>query len=120
MSCPVSLIERALGVWQPACVSAMVALYSLALRGSLRVLDWAAGVSLVELPLAVFFLAPIANSPSACSPARDGDGGRRHRPDAPYPPDVPDGAGGPGRPPPTGPWVISTRWTAVSGSPSTA
>lgn len=58
---------------------ALVALYSLALRGSLRVLGWAAGVSLVELTLAVFFLAPVANAPSA----RSSCSGRRPRPSPP-------------------------------------
>ncbi|MCX4858152.1 hypothetical protein OG426_30860 [Streptomyces canus] len=48
---------------QLARVSALVTLYSLALRGSLRVLGWTAEESLVELALAIFFLAPIANAP---------------------------------------------------------
>ncbi|MEC4015017.1 hypothetical protein [Streptomyces sp. H27-D2] len=56
-----SLIEWSPRGWQLACVSALVALYSLALHGSLRALGWAAGVSSVELPLAVFFLTPTAN-----------------------------------------------------------
>lgn len=34
----VPLIEQSLGVWQPACVSALGALCSLTLLGSLRVL----------------------------------------------------------------------------------
>lgn len=67
------------GARQLARFSALVTLYSLALRESLRVLGWTTGVSLVELALAIFFLAPIANAPSACSTCS----GRRPRPSPP-------------------------------------
>ncbi len=77
MSCWCPSSNGRWGVRQPACVSALVTLYSRALRGSLRGLSWTAEVSLVELALAIFFLAPIANAPLGlfylCS-------GRRPRP----------------------------------------
>jgi hypothetical protein len=57
----VSLAQWSLGVWQFAGVSALIALYSLALHGSLRVLGWAAGLTVVEVILAAFFLVPVAH-----------------------------------------------------------
>ncbi|AZS70710.1 two-component sensor histidine kinase [Streptomyces lydicus] len=55
----VSLAQWCMGLWQAAGVSLLVALYSLALRGSLRVLGWAAALTLVELSLAVYLLVPV-------------------------------------------------------------
>lgn len=86
---------RSLGVWQPPSVSAPVALYSPALRGSQQGLDRAPGEPRRTGPRRLL----IANAPSAGSTCRDGGEGCRHRPDAPYPADGPDGAGGPSRPP---------------------
>ncbi|MEU6140562.1 histidine kinase [Streptomyces sp. NPDC047081] len=55
----VSLVQWTLGVWQQAGVSALVALYSLALRGSLRALGWAAALTAAALTAAVCFLVPV-------------------------------------------------------------
>ncbi len=55
----VSLAQWSLGVWMQAGISSLVALYSLALHGSLRVLGWAAGVTAVQLALAAFALVPV-------------------------------------------------------------
>lgn len=55
----VSLAQWSLGIWQQSSISILVALYSLALHGSLRILGWAAAVTLVELVLAVCFLVPV-------------------------------------------------------------
>ncbi|MGW0709411.1 sensor histidine kinase [Streptomyces sp. NPDC002643] len=55
----VSLAQWSLGVWQQTGISALVALYALALYGSLRVLGWAAALTAAELTLAVSVLAPV-------------------------------------------------------------
>ncbi|MEU6381766.1 histidine kinase [Streptomyces sp. NPDC046909] len=55
----VSLVQWSLDVWQQAGISALIALYSLALRGSLRVLTWAAALTVVQLALAVCLLSPV-------------------------------------------------------------
>lgn len=55
----VSLVQWSLGVWQQASISTLVALYTLALHGSLRVLGWAAAVTFAELTLAVCVLVDV-------------------------------------------------------------
>ncbi|MGW0706400.1 histidine kinase [Streptomyces sp. NPDC002643] len=55
----VAFTQWTLGVWMQEGVSLVVAPYSLALRGSLRVLGWAAVLTVVELSLAVFWLIPV-------------------------------------------------------------
>ncbi|MGH3479793.1 MAG: sensor histidine kinase, partial [Nocardioidaceae bacterium] len=55
----VSLVQWSLGIWLQAGVSTLVALYSLALYGSLRVLVWAAALTFVETTLAVFVLVHV-------------------------------------------------------------
>ncbi|NNN28812.1 two-component sensor histidine kinase [Streptomyces sp. S3(2020)] len=55
----ISLVQWSLGIWQQAGVSLLVALYSLALRGSLRTLAWAAGLIVLETTLAVCVLVPV-------------------------------------------------------------
>jgi len=55
----VSLAQWSLGLWQQAGISALVALYSLALHGSLRALGWAAALTAVELTLAVGVLVHV-------------------------------------------------------------
>ncbi|MFE9444598.1 sensor histidine kinase [Streptomyces sp. NPDC006602] len=55
----VSLAQWSLGVWQQTGMAALIALYSLALHGSLRVLGWAAALTAAELTLAVWLLAPV-------------------------------------------------------------
>ncbi|MPY57651.1 sensor histidine kinase [Streptomyces spongiae] len=55
----VSLVQWSLGVWQQAGISTLVALYSLALHGSLRVLGWAAALTFAELILAVCVLMDV-------------------------------------------------------------
>lgn len=57
----VSLVQWSFGVWQQAGVSTLVALYSLALHGSLRALGWAAAVTVAETTVAVCFLVDIGN-----------------------------------------------------------
>ncbi|MFE6170585.1 histidine kinase [Streptomyces sp. NPDC056464] len=54
----VSLVQWSLGVWLPAGLAALIALYTLARNGSLRVLGWAVAVTVAELLLAVFVLVP--------------------------------------------------------------
>ncbi|MHB9860113.1 sensor histidine kinase [Streptomyces sp. YIM S03343] len=54
----VSLVQWSLGVWLPTGLAALIALYTLARNGSLRVLGWAVAVTAVELMLAVFVLIP--------------------------------------------------------------
>ncbi|WP_330327639.1 sensor histidine kinase [Streptomyces pseudovenezuelae] len=54
----VSLAQWTMGVWLPASAGALIALYSLARNGSLRVLGWAAALTVVEAILVVFVLAP--------------------------------------------------------------
>ncbi|MFF3335234.1 sensor histidine kinase [Streptomyces sp. NPDC002888] len=55
----VSVVQWSLGVWQQAGVSALVALYALALYGSLRALGWAAALTLAGLTLAVTVLVHV-------------------------------------------------------------
>ncbi|MEV5843548.1 histidine kinase [Streptomyces sp. NPDC051985] len=55
----ISLAQWSLGVWQQSGLAALVALYTLALRGSLRALGWAAALTASELMLAVCLLAPV-------------------------------------------------------------
>lgn len=55
----VSLVQWSLGIWQQAGISMLVALYTLALHGSLRVLGWAAALTVVEMTLAVFVIVPV-------------------------------------------------------------
>lgn len=52
----VAVAQWSLGIWQQAGISLLVALYSLALHGSLRALGWAAALTLVELVTAVCVL----------------------------------------------------------------
>ncbi|MGW6908135.1 sensor histidine kinase [Streptomyces sp. NPDC054940] len=58
----VSLVQWSFGVWQQAGISTLVALYSLALHGSLRALGWAAAVTVVETSVAVSVLVDVGNS----------------------------------------------------------
>lgn len=55
----VSLVQWSLGIWLQAGISTLVALYSLALYGSLRALVWAAALTFVETTLAVFVLVHV-------------------------------------------------------------
>ncbi|WP_329351995.1 histidine kinase [Streptomyces sp. NBC_01261] len=55
----VSLVQWSLGLWLPAGIGALIALYTLARSGSLRVLGWAAALTVIELLLTVFVLVPI-------------------------------------------------------------
>ncbi|GAB7104769.1 sensor histidine kinase [Streptomyces phaeofaciens JCM 4814] len=55
----VSLAQWSLGLWLPAGIAALIALYTLARRGSLRVLGLAVGVTAAGLILAVCFLVPV-------------------------------------------------------------
>jgi signal transduction histidine kinase len=55
----VSLVQWSLGIWQQAGISMLVALYTLALHGSLRVLGWAAALTVVEVTLAVCVIVPV-------------------------------------------------------------
>ncbi|MFE0255005.1 sensor histidine kinase [Streptomyces sp. NPDC059010] len=55
----VSLAHWSLGLWLPAGLAVLVALYTLARTGSLRVLGWAAALTAVQLVLAAFVLMPV-------------------------------------------------------------
>ncbi|MFD5258989.1 sensor histidine kinase [Streptomyces bobili] len=55
----VSLVQWSLGIWQQAGISMLVALYTLALHGSLRVLGWAVALTVVEVALSVCLLVPV-------------------------------------------------------------
>lgn len=55
----VNLAQWSLGLWQQAGMSTLVALYSLALHGSLRALGWAAALTVIELTLAVGVLVDV-------------------------------------------------------------
>ncbi len=55
----VSLVQWSLGIWQQAGLSTLVALYTLAVHGSLRKLGWAAAVTGVETALALGVLVPV-------------------------------------------------------------
>ncbi|MEU5041819.1 sensor histidine kinase [Streptomyces griseorubiginosus] len=55
----VSLTQWSLGVWQQTGLAGLVALYSLALHGSLRALGWAAALTAAELGLTVGLLTHV-------------------------------------------------------------
>ncbi|MEU3889940.1 histidine kinase [Streptomyces sp. NPDC029041] len=55
----VLLAQWSLGVWQQPGMAALIALYSLALHGSLRALGWAAALTAAQLTLAVARLVPV-------------------------------------------------------------
>lgn len=55
----VSLVQWSLDIWQQAGISMLVALYSLALRGPLRLLGWAVAVTVGELTAAVWLLGQV-------------------------------------------------------------
>jgi signal transduction histidine kinase len=55
----VSVVQWSLGVWQQAGISALVTLYTLALRGSLRVLGWAVALTAVSLAVAICLLKQV-------------------------------------------------------------
>ncbi|NUS31166.1 MAG: two-component sensor histidine kinase [Streptomyces sp.] len=57
----VSLAQWSMGIWLPTGVSALLALYTLARNGSLRVLGWAAALTVGQVVLAVFVLVPTAH-----------------------------------------------------------
>ncbi|TPQ23977.1 sensor histidine kinase [Streptomyces sporangiiformans] len=57
----VSLVQWSFGVWQQAGIATLVALYSLALHGSLRVLGWAAAATVAEVTVAVCVLVDVGN-----------------------------------------------------------
>ncbi|WP_107466868.1 sensor histidine kinase [Streptomyces sp. MA5143a] len=54
-----SLTQWSLGVWLPTGVAALIALYTLARNGSLRMLGWAVALAVGQLLLAIFVLVPI-------------------------------------------------------------
>ncbi|MER5789256.1 histidine kinase [Streptomyces sp. NPDC001980] len=54
----VNLAEWSAGVWLRAGTATLIALYTLARNGSLRVLGWAVGLSVGALALGVYVLAP--------------------------------------------------------------
>ncbi|MGW0648127.1 sensor histidine kinase [Streptomyces umbrinus] len=54
----VSVAQWSLGVWLPTGIAGLVALYTLARYGSVRVLGWAVALAAVELLLAAFVLVP--------------------------------------------------------------
>ncbi|MFF5142606.1 sensor histidine kinase [Streptomyces sp. NPDC013157] len=55
----VNLAEWSAGVWQRAAAATLVALYTLARHGSLRVLGWAVGLTVGALGLGAYGLAPV-------------------------------------------------------------
>ncbi|MFJ8494040.1 LuxR C-terminal-related transcriptional regulator [Streptomyces sp. NPDC094038] len=55
----VNLAEWSAGIWLRAGTATLVALYTPARHGSLRVLGWAVGLTLGSLALAVYGLAPV-------------------------------------------------------------
>ncbi|WP_089099731.1 sensor histidine kinase [Streptomyces hyaluromycini] len=55
----VNLVEWSAGLWLRAGTATLVALYTLARNGSLRVLGWSVGLSVVALALGANVLAPI-------------------------------------------------------------
>ncbi|MET9788991.1 histidine kinase [Streptomyces canus] len=55
----VSVVQWSLGIWQQAGISALVALYTLAVRGSLRVLGWAVALTFVSLAMAICLLKQV-------------------------------------------------------------
>lgn len=57
----VSLVVWSTGVWLNAGISTLVALYTLALRGSPRMLGWAAALTFIEVVLAAFVLVQVSH-----------------------------------------------------------
>ncbi|MEV6174012.1 histidine kinase [Streptomyces sp. NPDC051954] len=57
----VSLGQWSLGIWQPAGISVLISLYTLARQGSLRVLGWAVATAAINLILAVWVMMPVDN-----------------------------------------------------------
>ncbi|MFI1848308.1 sensor histidine kinase [Streptomyces sp. NPDC020480] len=57
----VSLAQWSLGIWLPTGVSALIALYTLARHGSLRLLGRAGALAATEAALAVFVLLPVGH-----------------------------------------------------------
>ncbi|MFI6279508.1 sensor histidine kinase [Streptomyces sp. NPDC050988] len=57
----VSVGQWSLGIWQPAGISVLIALYTLARQGSLRVLGWAVATAAANLMLTVWVLVPVDN-----------------------------------------------------------
>jgi signal transduction histidine kinase len=57
----VNLVQWSFGVWQQAGVSTLIALYSLALYGSLGALGWAAAVTVTETTVGVLVLVDTGN-----------------------------------------------------------
>ncbi|MGY0055609.1 sensor histidine kinase [Streptomyces sp. LZ34] len=55
----VSLAQWSLGIWLSAGISALIALYTLARHGSLRLLGWAGALAAAEAALAVSVLVPV-------------------------------------------------------------
>ncbi|KUO10438.1 histidine kinase [Streptomyces sp. DSM 15324] len=55
----VSLVQWSAGLWSPAGISTLIALYTLARRGSLRVLGWAAALAATEVLLTAYVLVPV-------------------------------------------------------------
>ncbi|MGO4757896.1 sensor histidine kinase, partial [Streptomyces sp. 2MCAF27] len=55
----VSLAQWSLGIWLPAGISALIALYTLARHGSLRLLGWAGALAATNVLLAVWVLVPV-------------------------------------------------------------
>ncbi|KPI02479.1 integral membrane sensor signal transduction histidine kinase [Actinobacteria bacterium OK074] len=56
-----ALLPWTLNLWLLAAACLLAALHNLALHGSLRLLGWAAAVTLVEMCVAVWFLLPAGN-----------------------------------------------------------
>ncbi|MFF7983669.1 sensor histidine kinase [Streptomyces sp. NPDC007901] len=57
----VNLVQWSVGVWLQVGTGTLIALYTLARKGSLRALGWAVGLTAGALALSVFVLAPIAH-----------------------------------------------------------
>jgi signal transduction histidine kinase len=55
----VLLVQWSLGVWQQSGMAVLIALHSVAVRGSLRALGWAAALTAAQMTLAVWLLAPV-------------------------------------------------------------
>ncbi|MFJ3673509.1 sensor histidine kinase [Streptomyces sp. NPDC090106] len=55
----VTLAQSLLGLWLPAGFSTLVALYTLAAHGSLRVLAWAVALAIVQVVASVCFPVPV-------------------------------------------------------------
>ncbi|MFB6680168.1 sensor histidine kinase [Streptomyces sp. NPDC056390] len=54
-----SLVQGLMGLWLPSGISALIALYTLALHGSLRLLGWAVATAVAEVVLVVCVLVPV-------------------------------------------------------------